>query len=251
MPLQHDGPAPYGPAAPVIEVVERFRNRGLQTPFTTEVLAKAGVTDSLVGRTLQTMKLLDLVEEDGNPSPALRDYAKAPEDEAKTRFAEMVRGTYAPIFSFADPATDPPARIRDAFRSYEPRGQQDRMVTLFLSLCEYAGIISEVPKRTPGPKPARAGQTKPRATKPPQGRAGSKREPEHGSGGRGEAQVPDQLPDAVKGIVRELTVIGPTWDKARRDAFMKVWEAVVDFSYPAREPEEFTPEDMEETETQT
>jgi hypothetical protein len=247
MPLQHDGPAPYGPPRPVLQVIERFRDRGLQTPFTTEVLAKAGVTESLVNRTLQTLKLLDLIEDDGSPSQALRDYAKAPEDEAKARFAEMVRGTYAPIFSFVDPATDSPGRIRDAFRSYEPRGQQDRMVILFLGLCEYAGIISIVPKRTPGPKAARAGQTKARTTKPPQVRAGSKRGPEHGSGGG--AQVPDQLPDAIKGIVRELAAIGPTWTKERRDAFMKVWEAVVDFSYPVCEPEGFEPEDTEEADT--
>jgi len=223
-------------------VVERFRDRGLQTPFTTEVLAKAGVTESLVNRTLQTLKLLDLVEDDGNPSQALRDYAKAPEEEAKARFAEMVRGTYAPIFSFVDPATDTPGRIRDAFRSYEPRGQQDRMVILFLGLCEYAGIISIVPKRTPGPKPVRAGSSKPRSTTPPRARAGSK----HGSGGRDDSQVPDQLPDAIQGVVRELAVIGPTWTKERRGAFMKVWEAVVDFSYPVHEPEEFVPEDTEE-----
>src|SRR6266508_4428752 len=244
MPLQHDGQAPYGTLAPVVQVIERFRDRGLQTPFTTDVLAKAGVSDSLVGRTLLTLKLLDLVEDDGNPSPALRDYAKA-------RFAEMVRGTYAPIFSFVDPATDSPTRIRDAFRSYEPRAQQDRMVSLFLGLCEYAGIISEVPKRTPGPKTARAGQTKTRTTKPPQGRTGSKHQPEHGSGGRGEVQVPDQLPDAIQGVVRELAVVGPTWTKDRRDAFMKVWEAVVDFSYPVREPEEFEPDDTEEANTLT
>lgn len=145
-------------------MVERFRDRGLQTPFTTEVLAKAGVTESLLNRTLQTLKLLDLVEDDGNPTQALRDYAKAPEDEARTRFAEMVRGTYAPIFSFVDPATDLPNRIRDAFRSYEPRGQQDRMVILFLALCEYTGIISKVPKRAPDPSrfgPDRASRVQP------------------------------------------------------------------------------------------
>lgn len=243
MPLQHDGPAPYGPPGPVLQVIERFRDRGLQTPFTTEVLARAGVTESLVGRTLQTLKLLDLVGDDGNPSLALRDYAKAPEDEAKTRFAEMMRGTYAPIFSFVDPATDPPSRIRDAFRSYEPRGQHDRMVTLFLGLCEYAGIVSEVPKRTPGPKPARAGASKPRAATPPRARADVK--PRPADRRDGEAHVPDQLPDAIKGVVRELAVIGPTWTKARRDAFMKVWEAVVDFSYPVRGPEAFEPEDTE------
>jgi Family of unknown function (DUF5343) len=247
MPLQHDGPAPYGPPRPVLQVIERFRDRGLQTPLTTEVLAKAGVTESLVNRTLQTLKLLDLIEDDGNPSEALRDYAKAPEDEAKARFAEMVRGTYAPIFSFVDPASDPPGRIRDAFRSYEPRGQQDRMVILFLGLCEYAGIISEVPKRTPGPKPVRAGSSKPRTTTPQRTRSGVKPPPAD----RNEVQVPDQLPDAVKGIVRELAVIGPTWTKDRRDAFMKVWEAVVDFSYPVREPEEFTTQDNEEADAQT
>ena len=205
------------------------------------------MSESLLNRTLQTLKLLDLVEDDGSPSQALRDYAKAPEEEAKARFAEMVRGTYAPIFSFVDPATDPPNRIRDAFRSYEPRGQQDRMVILFLGLCEYAGIISEVPKRTPGPKTARSGSSKPRTPTPPRSRSGLKPPPAD----RNEAQVPDQLPDAVKGIVRELAAIGPTWTEDRRDAFMKVWEAVVDFSYPVREPEEFAPEGTEEGDAQT
>lgn len=31
---------------------------------------------------------------------------------------------------------------------------------------------------------------------------------------------------------------------------MKVWEAVVDFSYPVREPQEFAPEEIEEADTQ-
>ena len=65
---------------------------------------------------------------------------------------------------------------------------------------------------------------------------GRKRESERGHSDRGEVQVPDQLPDAVKGIVRVVAIIGPTCDIARSDALMNVFEAAVDFSYPAREP---------------
>jgi len=47
--------------------------------------------------------------------------------------------------------------------------------------------------------------------------------------------MPDTLPAAVQGLLRELASIGPTWTRERRDQFMKVWEAVVDFSFPARD----------------
>ena len=38
MPVTADRPAPYAPASALLEVLDRFRNRGLQGPITTEVL---------------------------------------------------------------------------------------------------------------------------------------------------------------------------------------------------------------------
>jgi Family of unknown function (DUF5343) len=229
MALEQDGPAPYGPPGPLLTVLERYRDRGLQTPFTNDVLVRAGVNESLSRRVLQALKLLDLVDEDGDPATVLQEYARAPEEEARTLLRQVVESAYAPVFAFVDPRTDPPDRIRDAFRSYEPRGQQDRMVTLFLGLCEHVGIIEQVVKRQPGPKRPR--NQKPVAVDP------SLRARRAKSDGAGQqATVPAGLPPAVEGMLNELAKIGPTWTRDRRDQYMKVMEAVIDFSFPVREP---------------
>ena len=52
----------------------------------------------------------------------------------------LLRAAYRPIFAFVDPATASHDEIRDAFRGFTPVGQQQRMVTLFLGLCAYAGL---------------------------------------------------------------------------------------------------------------
>lgn len=229
MPIKPEGKAPYGPVTTVLQVLERYRERGLQTPFTTEVLARAGVSESLTRRTLQTLKLLELVDDDGNPASALEDYSRASTEDARTRLAQVVREVYAPVFAFADPAVDPLDRIRDAFRGFEPRGQQERMVALFIGLCEHVGLAPETSKGPTAPRPARPRSQKPAAAAP-SGRSGKGSKPDA-------ARQAGTLPDAVEGMVRELASIGPTWTRARRDEFMTVWNAVIAFSYPAHEHE--------------
>jgi hypothetical protein len=236
--LQSDGPAPYGPPSALIEVIERYRERGLQTPLTDEVLVKAGVSESVVRRVAVALKLLDLVDADMNPTEALKQYQQAATDDAKAVLEKVIRDAYEPVFSFVNPAIDPPERVRDAFRSYEPRGQQDRMVTLYMGLCRYVGIAAE---------PADVGERLSEArrqrilTAPARARARAKTK-ESGAGITKTQQqfMPSNvgqaaLPAAVEGLVRELATIGPGWSRERRDQFMQVWTAVVDFSYPPRD----------------
>jgi hypothetical protein len=193
------------------------------TPITPDVLVKSGVvTDSLAPRTYQALKLLDLTDEQGQPTTALKELATAPGPEFKERLAAVIRGAYAPIFSFADPAVDRPERIRDAFRGYEPRGQQERMVILFYGLCEFAGIIEGVPKRAASP--------------PSQGSRPGKTEKLRDSAmtGRKDTPISGDFPVALQGLLQELAAIGPTWTQDRKEQFLAVFNVVLNYSYPAQ-----------------
>ena len=141
--IEHNGNAPYASPKNVLDVMERYRNRGLRTPFTVDLLGQIGVPDGAAHRTLQALRLLDLVDDAGEPTEALEGLKRASEDEYRPLLAQIVRSAYHTIFTVADPAEDSPVAVRDAFRFYKPDSQQHRMITLFLALCEEAGIIEK------------------------------------------------------------------------------------------------------------
>jgi hypothetical protein len=241
MALQADGSAPYGPVMAVLQVVERYRDRGLPVPFTSEVLTRAGVKESVIARTLSTMQQLDLIDSEGNPTTSLQGYARCPGEEAQTRWREIVREAYAPIFSFVDPESDSRERIRDAFRSYEPRSQQDRMVMLFVGLWKHAGmnVKEEAPKsRQSTPRASGRPTSRGRVVDLYPARRTNVRQTGQAVGHVTSGVTQLQLPEPVEGMLRELVSIGPSWTEARRALFMKAWEAVIDFSYPVQEPAE-------------
>lgn len=146
MPVTPDQAGPYAPAAVIVDLIERHRNKGLPTPITVDVLARAGVSDSLLARTLQALSTLDLIDSEGRPTAALEEMRLAPEAEFLTRMGQWLSSTYADALQFVNPATDDEGAVRDAFRKYNPVGQQGRMVTLFMGLFRRAGIA---PDKTP------------------------------------------------------------------------------------------------------
>ena len=135
--------APYAPASAIIALIERHRNRGLPAPVTSEVLGRAGISNSLIPRTLQALQVLDLIDEQGAPTETMEGLRLAPEAEYQKRLSEWLKGAYADVLSFVDPAQDDETAVRDAFRSYNPVGQQPRMVSLFLGLLATAGMADE------------------------------------------------------------------------------------------------------------
>ena len=149
MALAETGTAPYAPVRSVLTVIEQYRDKGIPTPITTSTLVRIGVEESLATRTLGALKILDLVGDDGEPTDTMKKIKTAPTAELHSVLTDWVRGAYKPIFTYVEP-TDDVQRIADQFRHYEPAGQRNRMVTLFLGLCARAGLIADLP---PIPRP--------------------------------------------------------------------------------------------------
>jgi hypothetical protein len=241
MPLASGGTAPYAPPATVIEVVTRYRERGLSTPFTSEVMERAGVPETLSNRTLQTLKLLELIDSEGNPTPEFEAASRAPDTDYKERMSELVLASYAEVINFADPASDSYERVRDAFRAYNPRGQQDRMVTLFLGLLDFVGLdtskatasrrrAESAPSQTKANGSRATGKTIsiPQAIKKRQPVSRASEDDQHESAG---------LPPGLLGLLRQIPRDGTGWTASRRDDFMAAFKAVLDFSVPVRDAE--------------
>jgi hypothetical protein len=144
--------APYAPLANVLAVVKRLHDRGIPEPVTPDSLTVLSIPPGNAPRTLQALRFLGIVAEDGLLLPAAERLRRASSDEYPETLAEIIREAYAPIFKVVDPATDTEVRVADAFRQYDPAAQRSRMVTLFLGLCAEAGIATDRPKRkaTPG-----------------------------------------------------------------------------------------------------
>ena len=226
MAIQPGDIAPYAPPSAVLNIIDRFRNHGLAVPFTLETLQRAGVSESLAPRTLQALKLLDLVEEDGTPSNEFVDLAKASSGEYKDRLAAIIRAAYADVFSYTDPATDDVDRVEDAFRSYTPRSQRSRMVTLFLGLCRVGGLAPESVGRSSTESPGRR--------KLPQHKAPVSRKvsrPGTSSSTKAQQSFDGAIPPALAGLIAQLPEPGRTWTTRRRANFINAFEGALDFLF--------------------
>lgn len=229
MPVTTESPAPYAPASAITALIDKHRNRGLQSPVNGDVLARSGISESLIPRTLQAMQTLDLIAADGSPTPILEGLRLAPEAEFKARLAEWLNAAYADALAYVDPAKDDEVRIRDAFRSYSPVGQQGRMVTLFTGLFAAAGIAPEKVKSAPR-KPLRtATATKTADTRP---KASMSKPFRHAGSVGANLPTPSSLPPALSGLMASLPATGQSWSKQERDRFLQTFGAVLDFCFP-------------------
>lgn len=234
MPVTADQPAPYAPASAMLSLIERHRNKGLPPVVDSDVLGRAGISSSLIPRTLRSMRALGLLDDDGRPTPTFEGIRLSPEPEYQQRLKEWLFEAYAEALVYVDPTTATETSIRDAFRSYKPVGQQPRMVSLFQGLVSAAGLAPEKDLNTPTRRVFRVPAKKlklPTPQKPTSVAAFSqqRRPPAY--------QAPNgNLPPALAGLLESLPSASVGWSRERRDQFVATFGAVIDFCIPIDTP---------------
>jgi hypothetical protein len=145
MTVIRQGQGPYAPTEAVMTIIHGYRSKHPHTPFTVENIQPLGIAHSIAPRTLQALRLLDLIDDDGNPTPALDVLKEATTAEFPGRLAEVVQAAYAEVFAYKDPAQDSPEDLAEVFRFYRPPSMHPRMIRLFYGLCAQAGLIESPP----------------------------------------------------------------------------------------------------------
>lgn len=221
--LRADRFMPYAPAKPVLDVIRRFRERGLPEVLTRQELHRLGAAEGNSDRIQKSLQFLDLLDAQAKRTESFDRIGKASTDEYEGTLAEIVRAAYAPILAIVDPAADTDIAINDAFRHYEPAGQRRQMVSLFLALCREAGMV------TGGPV-----ERKPRARKEsPTGRLASTLStgPSNPLPDKRDDSAVDQPvgPDyrLLSALIQQLPRDG-TWPSERRERWLQAFTANID-----------------------
>ena len=93
MPITKDTPGPYAPASAIVGLIERHRRNGWPSPVTEDILQRTGISESLTSRTLQALITLDLIDDQGRPTPTLEGIRLAPEPDTTEEATKVACGT--------------------------------------------------------------------------------------------------------------------------------------------------------------
>jgi hypothetical protein len=140
MAIIQDGPAPYAPTANVVRAIDHYREKA-PAVMSKGLLMRLGYPEAYANRTLRALRMLDLTTDDGTPTDAFVELQRASDEEFPARLEQVIRTAYGEVFEAVDPATDSEGAIDAAFRLYTPHAQRDKMVALFMGLCDAAGML--------------------------------------------------------------------------------------------------------------
>jgi hypothetical protein len=214
-----------------MEVIRRKRERGLPEVITNEMLHSIGVPEGNAPRTLQTLKWLHLIQDDGYQTPLMERIGKATTEEYTVVMSEMIRGAYQAVFTLVDPAKDEVNRINDAFRQYQPEAQRPRMIALFIGLCQESGLCEKSKKRIKAIKQTDTHRVKEVMTSD-KNKYDTKINDIPNPKPEGNNQVDYR---AVSAIIQLLPTDGK-WTKDKRDKWIQAVTAAVDLTVDIIEP---------------
>lgn len=222
------GFAAYASSSAMLTVIKQLRSRGLPDPLNGTALEAVGVPASMTAFVLKTLLFLGLIDESGKLSTECIQLRQASTEEYPNTLAQILRKAYIKVFEIVDPATDDETRVSDAFRIFEPAKQRDKMVRLFMGLCEEAGIVAKGSvrhKETSAPRQARPvierkdveiGPSQPIVLL---------------------TKMPVGLHPALAGLVADLAAKGSSWTKADRDRWLLAFSSNLDYAYPIKTEE--------------
>lgn len=140
--------APYATTTSIIMVLEKQRRVGLDRIDAT-TLERMGIPESLRPRTIASLALLGFTEADGSASPEFARLKSVKDDEYKSAIWDILETVYEPVLGMlgnhlSDITT---TDVSNALRGYEPVGQLERMVQLFVGLMVYVDRMPEQGRR--------------------------------------------------------------------------------------------------------
>lgn len=228
MSMNEEKLAPYAPLSNVIGLIRRRRDKGMPEVLNTQELMRMGIPEGNIPRTLQALRFLNLVDEEGRQTKAFNRIARASTSEYPEILGEIIKEAYSGVFTIIDPAEATDTEFVDAFRFYQPQAQRNRMILLFRGLCQEAGLIEGGP-----PETRKRGRVTKTNKLPTQQQAGGtlKAQPH--------TEEPLQAPivDSYQSINQEYALLEALlrqlpedrqWTKERRDRWLQALTANVD-----------------------
>jgi len=193
-------------------------------------ITRVGVSEGNASRTLQALKFLKLVDEEGHRTQTFDRLGRVSTSEYAEVFGEIIKEAYSDVFTIIDPAEATDIEINDAFRYYQPQAQRGRMVTLFRGLCQEVGLINggppETRKRTRSVitvKPSMVSHT--RNSRKPQIETSNTQEITGMLNGNSPGIGPEYA--LLQGLLEQLPS-NKKWTQGRRDRWLQAFTASVD-----------------------
>ncbi|MBO9051766.1 DUF5343 domain-containing protein [Curtobacterium flaccumfaciens] len=145
--IEPGGAAPYAPSSAIMRVITAKRRNKALTRFGYEELSALGIRESLVARTLQALRILELVDDDGEATEVFEGLATHSRADFSSRLGALLRRVYAPVFNVIDPTRTTQDELAEAFKQFGPPSQRSRMVTLFMHLLREARMTPSAEPR--------------------------------------------------------------------------------------------------------